>query len=83
MDDTEITAQEAAEILDVTSAHVRWYHRNGHLPGRRIGNLTLVFKRSDVEALAKNKPQKTGRPPKPVEEKPTPKATPKRKKGGK
>lgn len=58
----EITAAEAAKILDVSGRQVRWYHANGHLPGRRIGNLTLVFKRADVEKLIHHKPKKTGRP---------------------
>jgi excisionase family DNA binding protein len=78
MDENDITTEQAAKILAVSVPHVRWYHRNGHLPGRRIGARVLVFKRADVEALAKNKPQKTGRPRK---EKPA--AKPKRKKGGK
>ncbi|HZZ79830.1 MAG TPA: helix-turn-helix domain-containing protein [Gemmataceae bacterium] len=81
MSDTEITTDQAAEILGVSGSHVRWYHANGHLPGRRIGARVLVFKRADVEALAKNKPQKTGRPPKPAAEKKPAKRKPKKGKG--
>jgi len=56
----EITAAEAAEIIGVTPTHVRWYHRQGYLPGRRIGGRLLVFRLADVEAF--EKPKKTGRP---------------------
>lgn len=58
----EISANDAAAILGVTSAQIRWYYRRGQLPGRRIGAQMLVFNRSDVEAF--EKPKKTGRPPK-------------------
>jgi len=63
MDENDLTTEDAAAILGVTPAHVRWYFRNGYLPGRRIGKVTLVFQRADVEKLVKNKPKKTGRPP--------------------
>lgn len=56
----EITAVEAAGILGVTSTNVRWYHRQGLLPGRRVGGRLLVFRRADVEKFVK--PKKTGRP---------------------
>lgn len=77
----EMTVAEAAELLGCSVQHVRWYYRKGHLPGRRIGNLVLMFPRADVEKLAANKPKKTGRPPKgePVPE-PKPAAKGKRKK---
>jgi excisionase family DNA binding protein len=81
MENEELTVDAAAEILGVDPSHVRWYHRKGHLPGRRIGARVLVFKRADVEALAKNKPQKTGRPPKGGQMVPRPKAKRKPKKG--
>jgi len=61
--DDELTAAEAAEILGVTERHVRWYHANDHLPGRRVGKIMLLFQRADVEKLVTNKPKKTGRPP--------------------
>ena len=56
----EITAEDAGGILNVSAAQVRWYHRNGLLPGRRIGARVLVFRRRDVEKFVK--PTKTGRP---------------------
>ncbi len=64
--DTEITTSEAAKILGVTPRHMRWYHAQGHLKGRPIGDefsdrpLLLVFRREDVERFVK--PKKTGRP---------------------
>lgn len=64
MEPTEITADEAAKILGVLARQVRWYLAKGLLPGRRIGARLLVFRRKDVEKIAKNKPKKTGRPPK-------------------
>jgi len=65
MDTTEeVTVAEAAEILGVSLQHVRWYYRNGHLVGRRIGELMLMFPRSEVEKLRDNKPKKSGRPTK-------------------
>lgn len=64
--DDEITAEEAAALLNVHPAHIRWYHRRGLLPGHRrrlrIGAPVLMFRRADVEAF--EKPKKTGRPPK-------------------
>jgi hypothetical protein len=64
--DDEITAEEAAALLNVHPAHIRWYHRQGLLPGQRrrlrIGAPVLMFRRVDVEAF--EKPKKTGRPPK-------------------
>ncbi len=81
MDTDEVTAAEAAKILDVSERHVRWYHANGHLPGRRIGKWMLVFKRADVEALKDNKPKKTGRPK--VKAEPAAKGkSPRKRKGG-
>jgi excisionase family DNA binding protein len=58
--DAEITAAEAAKILGVTATNVRWYHRQGLLPGRRVGGLLLMFRREDVEQFVK--PKKSGRP---------------------
>jgi Helix-turn-helix domain len=60
----EISANDAAAILGVTSAQIRWYYRRGHLAGRRIGAQMLVFRRADVEAFVK--PKKTGRPKTPT-----------------
>jgi hypothetical protein len=60
MENDELTAAEAAEILGVTATNVRWYHRQGLLAGRRIFGRLLVFRLKDVEAF--EKPKKTGRP---------------------
>lgn len=85
MDENEITAAEAAKILDVSERHVRWYHAKGHLAARRVGKWLLIFERDAVEALKLNKPKKTGRPPKPAIETKSSKArsTAKGKKKGK
>lgn len=64
MKNDEITAEEAAKIIDCTPRHVRWYFAAGYLPGRKIGARLLVFPRAAVEKLKDNRPRKTGRPPK-------------------
>jgi hypothetical protein len=64
--EVEVTTAEAALIMGVTPRHVRWYHTQGLLHGRQIGEAfskrppLLVFRRADVEAFVK--PKKTGRP---------------------
>lgn len=61
--DTEIPTAEAAKLLNVSERQMLWYHAQGLIQGRRIGQRLLVFRRADVEAF--EKPKKTGRPPKP------------------
>lgn len=60
-DTEEISVDEAAEILDVSRRHVRWYRENGYLVGRKTSGVWL-FKRIDVEWLKANKPKRSGRP---------------------
>jgi hypothetical protein len=60
MEHDEITAAEAAAMIGVSPTHVRWYHRQGLLSGRRIGQRLLVFRLADVKEF--KKPKKTGRP---------------------
>jgi len=58
--DDEIGTADVAKILGVSERQVQWYHAHGHLPARRIGLRTLLFRRADVETFVK--PKKTGRP---------------------
>lgn len=55
-----VTVQEAAQIIGVHPAHVRWYFKHGHLSGSRIGAKVLVFSRAEVERF--QRPKHTGRP---------------------
>lgn len=53
-----IGAEEAAEILGVTRQAVAQKYAAGELPGRRVGERTLVFARRDVEAAAARRREK-------------------------
>ena len=56
-----MTTDEAATLLKLSPRRVREFARGGRLPvARRIGG-ALIFRRSDVEALAKQ-PRPAGRP---------------------
>ncbi len=59
-----LTAEEAAQVLGVTTSRVRQMIRGGQLPASRFGKSHVIFEK-DL-ALVRERP--VGRPPKPKAE---------------
>jgi len=51
--ETLMMINEAAKIIDRSPSMVRWYENEGILPAMRTSGGVRLFKRSDVEKLAK------------------------------
>jgi predicted site-specific integrase-resolvase len=53
MEDTIVLTLEAAQIIGRGPGVVHWYNKQGKLPAMRTTKGVRLFKRSDVEKLAK------------------------------
>lgn len=58
MSDYVLTA-EAARIVGVVPATVRWWEKSGRLPAERTGDGTRLFKRADVERMARERRERS------------------------
>lgn len=61
--DQWVTTEEAASIIGVSTGRVRQYVQDGRLTPREKTDSDHYFRRSQVEALAKQPRERTGRPP--------------------
>jgi excisionase family DNA binding protein len=61
MTDVVLTA-EAARVLDVVPATVRWLEKTGRLKAERTSGGTRLFRRADVLALARERKERRSTP---------------------
>lgn len=60
--DQWVTTEEAARIIGVSTGRIRQFVQEGRLTPREKTDSDHYFKRADVEAFAKKKRERTGRP---------------------
>ena len=60
--DQWVSTEQAAEIYGCDPSRIRQFKAKGVLKPQNPTDSDAYYKRADVEALAKNKPKRTGRP---------------------